>query len=167
MPRFPIRPALALLGALLGLAACAPTATASVLPTTTATLAPTVAATASPTLTVPDCSSFTPEPVYPAPQLPFALPPNTVWNEEGSAAGGNMVLACTPRTNSGAIDAFLNAELAQAGWKRWDPQTETATACAHNNDYWRWSKGAEAVGWSYDAPPPMWTLAFCNLNYGN
>jgi hypothetical protein len=172
MPRFPTRPGLALLGTLLGLAACAPTATVSMSPTTTATTAttatqaPTVAATASPSPNLSDCSSFTPEPVYPTPQLPFALPPNTVWNEEGSAAGANLIIACTPRTSPGGINAFLNAEVARAGWRQWDPQTEHATACAHDNSYWRWSKGEEAVGWDYLAPHPFWNLTFCNLTYG-
>jgi hypothetical protein len=159
-----------LLRALLGLAACAPTATVSVAPTTTATYTPTVAPTFAvkplTTSTASNCSSFAPEPVYPTPQLLFTLPPNTVWNEDGSAAGANMIIACTPKTTPDAITTFLNSELAQAGWRRWDPRTETAGACAHDNDFWLWSNGAEAVGWSYGSQYPFWNLAFCNLNYG-
>jgi hypothetical protein len=66
----------------------------------------------------------------------------------------------------GTIDAFLNTELAQGSWQHWDPQTEQANACAHDNDYWRWSKGGEAVGWNYEVSLTTWTLAFCNLAYG-
>jgi hypothetical protein len=77
-----------------------------------------------------------------------------------------MVLACTPGATSGAIDTFLNAELPEAGWRRWDPQTERSNGCAHANDFWRWSKGGEAVGWDSGEPPPSWDLAFCNLAYG-
>lgn len=162
MSRSPARPTFAFLGllALLSLASCAPMATVKVPSTATATLVPATAT------ALADCSSFTPDPVSPPPQMPIVLPPNTVWEVLGGAAGASFYLACTSGATPDAIDAYLNAELPHAGWQRWDPQTESTNGCAETNSFWRWSKGGEAVGWSHDLPSPSWRLGFCNLSYG-
>jgi hypothetical protein len=162
MLRSTTRTALALIGlfAFLGLAACAPTVAVRAAPTSTP-----VPATAT---TSANCSAVTTDPLSPPAHIPFSLPPNTVWKFTSGAAGTGFYSACTPGATQDAIDTFLNAALPRAGWQRWDPQTENAHGCGTEpNDFWRWSKSGEAVGWSATGPMlPSWELAFCNLAYG-
>ncbi|HEV2235164.1 MAG TPA: hypothetical protein VGR57_00755 [Ktedonobacterales bacterium] len=115
------------------------------------------------------CSTTPTETLSPPPQIPFALPPDTVSRFTSGAAGAGFWVECTPGATGDAITSFLNSELPGDGWQRWDPRTQNANGCGTEaNDFWRWWKGGSAVGWSFETGPalPTWGLVFCDLAFG-
>jgi hypothetical protein len=93
---------------------------------------------ATPTAAI-NCAAIPTETLVPPPQIPFALPANTVSNFLSGAAGAGFWGECTPDASSDAIDSFLDGELPREGWQRWDPRTQDAHGCGTEpNDFWRW-----------------------------
>lgn len=139
-----------------------PAPTATLIPT--ATLVPTV----TPTLTISEeCAAIASTPGA-ATTLRLPLPPHTVSERLPSAAGAGFSLECTPGATQSSITAYLNQAFPQAGWRKWNPQTDNAYGCgAQPNSYWQWSDGQAAVGWDFlGAGLPEWHITECSLAYG-
>lgn len=120
-----------------------------------------------PTATSESCAPST----VPGPSLPqsFPVPPQTVSVYTSGAAGAGFWIECTPSATPDSLAAFMNAALLQAGWIRWDPQTQNANGCGTEpNTFWQWVQGETAVGYNMTViPMPRWSLAFCDLHFGH
>lgn len=139
-------------------------ASATQTPAPTATLVPTV----TPTLTPSQkCAAIGSTPGA-ATAFNFPLPPHTVSETQGGSAGAGFSIECTPGATQASITAYLNQAFPQAGWKKWNPQTDNANGCGTEaNDYWQWTNGQVAVGWDFNLMTmPEWHLAECSLAYG-
>lgn len=131
-------------------------ATATPIPTAppTATSAPVPTAT-----TVTDCATAISPTVTPTPNLP--LPPHTVSGVPNGAAGAGYSLECTPGATQASIAAFFASALPGAGWRPFDPQTDS-TSCGEPNTFWKYLKGDGALGWDFTGSRlPLWQLVVC------
>jgi hypothetical protein len=93
------------------------------------------------------------------------LPPGTVSQILPSAARAGYFLECTPNATQDSIAAYLNKALPQAGWHKWNPQTDDAHGCgAQSNAYWQWATSKNAIGWDFrDVTLPEWRITVCSL----
>ena len=133
----------------------APTATATLLPVATPARTPSAG-----------CAAIGSQPGM-ATALTLPLPPHTVSDILPSAAGAGFYLECTPGATQSSITTYLNQAFPQAGWQKWNPQTDNAYGCGSQpNSYWQWSDGKFAVGWDFQGEGlPKWHLTVCSLAY--
>lgn len=151
-------------------AGCASGVSAQASAPPTATAAPTAPLTRPTATSSAPCASIGADPGT-ATTLKFPLPPGTVSQILPGAAGAGFFLECTPGATQASITAYFDTALPQAGWRKWNPQTDDAHGCGTEaNDYWQWAKGQSAVGWLINGPVgpalPEWMLTFCSLAYG-
>lgn len=148
-------------------AALSPSPMPSVLPTLMPTATPATPTPPPPTATpVTNCADAV-EARDTKTTLQFPLPANTVTYRRGAAAGAGFYLECTLGATQASIIAFLNAQLPNAGWHPWNPQTDDAGGCGTEaNSYWLWVDSQDAVGWDFNhVTLPEWHLTFCILAF--